>query len=95
MIKQVLTKNLAIERREKSIRSTIKYLEDFAESKAKTVALLLAKSALQRKESRGVHYRIDSPKTLKAAARSTILSKDAIAIRENDKPRRIIQRTAS
>ncbi len=81
-IRSVMSKNLGVERREKSIRSTVKFLEGLEESKEKTVALLIANSALQRKESRGVHFRIDAPRPLSTYERSTILSKDSGTIRE-------------
>lgn len=95
LIRDVITKNLGIERREKSMRSTLKYLESLTDCKERTVAILLTKSALQRKESRGAHYRIDSPKAINSCARSTILSKDSLAIRDTDGPRRIIQKAIS
>ncbi len=81
-IRSVMSKNLGVERREKSIRSTVKFLEGLEESKEKTVALLIASSALQRKESRGVHFRIDAPRPLTAYERPTILSKESGTIKE-------------
>ncbi|MDA1020785.1 MAG: L-aspartate oxidase [Cyanobacteria bacterium] len=90
LIRQVISKNLGVERREKSLRSTLKYLESLTDCKEKTVATLLTNSALQRKESRGAHYRVDSPKSLSAQARSTILSKDSMTIKDSDRSRRII-----
>ncbi len=95
LIRQVISKNLGVERREKSIRSTLKYLESLDDCKEKTVATLLTNSALQRKESRGAHYRVDTPKSLNAQARSTILSKDSMTIKDSDRPRRIVQKVAA
>ncbi len=81
-IRSVMSKNLGVERREKSIRSTVKFLEGLEESKEKTVALLIANSALQRKESRGVHFRVDAPRPLSVYERPTILSKESGTIKE-------------
>jgi L-aspartate oxidase len=75
-IRTVLSKNIGIERRQKTLQSTLKYLESLPNYKEKTVAILLCKSALQRKESRGCHFRVDAPKTLAQYKHSTIISKD-------------------
>ena len=81
-IRSVMTKNLGVERREKLIRAAVKYLESLDDCKEKSVALLIANSALQRKESRGVHYRVDSPRTVLAYQRPTVLSKESGVIGE-------------
>ena len=78
-IRSVISKNLGIERRQKSIQSAVKYLESLPNCKEKTTAILVCKAALQRKESRGCHFRLDAPKANPQYKRSTILSKDAIA----------------
>lgn len=83
-IKSVVSKNLGIERRQKSIQSAMKYLESLDNCKEKTTAILLCKSALQRKESRGCHFRVDAPKENSQFQRSTILSKETQAIRKID-----------
>ncbi len=76
-IRSLMSETLSVERKQKSINSTIKLLETIeGEHKEKTTALLLAKSALARKESRGAHFRADIPRTLSALQRSTILSKE-------------------
>lgn len=73
-----MSKILSAERKEKSLYSGIKFFENLPAYKEKTVAILLAKSAFMRKESRGAHFRVDMPKSLKAYTRSTILSKDSV-----------------
>ena len=42
------------------------------------VSKLITKSALKRKESRGLHYCVDFPETLKKYDRNTELIKDSI-----------------
>ncbi len=81
-IRSVMSKNFGVERREKSMRSAVKYLESLEDCKEKTTALLIANSALARKESRGVHFRVDAPRSLTAFERATVLSKDSGTIRE-------------
>lgn len=83
-IKSVISKNLGIERRQKTIQSALKYLESLPECKEKTTSILLAKSALQRKESRGCHFRVDAPKENPQFARSTIISKETQSVRKID-----------
>lgn len=80
-IRSVMSKNLSVERRQKSLQASVKFLEGLDPCKEQTAAYLVAKSALQRKESRGVHFRVDSPRSAKALERSTILSKEAKTIR--------------
>lgn len=76
-IRNLMSETLSVERKQKPIQATIKALETIeGEHKEKTTALLLAKSALARKESRGAHFRADIPRTLSALQRSTILSKE-------------------
>jgi L-aspartate oxidase len=86
-IRSVVSKNLGIERRQKSIQSAMKYLESVNNCKEKTTAILLCKSALQRKESRGCHYRVDAPKENIQFARSTIISKETQTLRKIDDSR--------
>lgn len=74
-IRAVVSKNLSLERKLKSLQTSLKFLESLPESKEKTTAILLVKSALMRSESRGSHYRADFPRTLNSFQRSTILSK--------------------
>jgi len=81
-IREIMSKSLSVERKLKSILVAIKFIESLPESKEKTTALLIAKSASLRKESRGVHYRVDCPKYLKTYERSTILSKEQVALRQ-------------
>lgn len=78
-IRSVISKNLGVERRQKSMQAAYKYLETLPDCKEKTVALLMVQSALQRKESRGVHYRVDAPRAIPAGQRATIVSKSAIS----------------
>jgi L-aspartate oxidase len=77
-IRTYMSRYVSVERREKTLYATMKFLENLSNTKERTVALLLTKSALMRKESRGGHYRVDSPKTQLGFARSTILSKENI-----------------
>lgn len=81
-IRSVINKNLGIERRQKSIQNAMKYLESLSNLKEKTTAILLCKSALQRKESRGCHFRVDAPKESSQFARSTIISKETQTLRK-------------
>jgi L-aspartate oxidase len=81
-IRSVMTKNLGVERREKSVRAAVKYLETLDDCKERSVALLIANSALLRKESRGVHFRVDSPRPLSIYERPTIMSKESGTIGE-------------
>lgn len=76
-IRSIVSRNLAMERKQKSIEASIKLLESLPNVKEKTTALLIAKSALLRKESRGCHFRIDTPRSSKQFERSTIISKDS------------------
>ena len=76
-IRNVMSKNLSVERRQKAIQSTLKYLESLEPCKELTVATLVAKCALSRKETRGVHYRVDAPNSDKTYERATIISKDS------------------
>jgi L-aspartate oxidase len=75
-IREIMTSALGVERKLKAIQFAIKYLEALDESKERNMALLVAKSILARKESRGVHYRVDTPQTNPAYARPTILAKE-------------------
>lgn len=91
-IRYVMSRNLGVERRMKSIQAAIKFLEGLEESKERTVALLVCKSALQRKESRGVHFRVDSPKPSSVYERSTIMSKEMVAKSADGKVYRVISK---
>jgi aspartate oxidase len=71
---------LGVERRQKSMQSALKYLESLPECKERTTAILLTQSALQRKESRGVHYRLDAPSTNPNMKMPTIISKSSIGV---------------
>lgn len=74
-IKNIISSRLGIERRNSSIQEAIKMLEDLDDCLIKTTALLLAKSTLLRKESRGAHFRVDFHKTQTDFAKPTIVSK--------------------
>lgn len=91
-IRELMSRNLGVERRIKSIQATIKFLEGLEESKERTVALLVSKSALQRKESRGVHFRVDASKPSSVYARSTIMSKEIVTKTVDGKVYRVISR---
>jgi L-aspartate oxidase len=80
VIRSVLSANLGVERRQKSMQSALKYLESLPECKERTTAILLTQSALQRKESRGVHYRLDAPSTNPNMKMPTIISKSSIGV---------------
>jgi L-aspartate oxidase len=74
-IRETLSENLGLERSEESCKAAIERLSSLPESKAKTAALLIAKSAFLRKESRGAHYRQDCPYRDDSFNRSTLISK--------------------
>jgi L-aspartate oxidase len=79
LIRSALSSNLGLERRQKSMQSALKFLESLPDSKERTTAILLTQSALQRKESRGVHYRLDAPSVNPNMQFSTIVSKFSLA----------------
>lgn len=72
-IKALMAQYLSGKRSQESIESLISSLENLKNSKEKQVALLVAQSALKRKESRGCHYRTDFPNT-GASTSPTVLS---------------------
>jgi aspartate oxidase len=47
------------------------------ERNMRQVALLIARCALERKESRGAHFRTDYPETRDAFARHSVVSRQA------------------
>ncbi len=76
VIRELMTRTLGVERKLKSIQFALKHFEAMTESKERNMALLVARSVLLRKESRGVHYRVDAPQTNASYQRPTILSKE-------------------
>jgi L-aspartate oxidase len=76
-IKRIMSESLGIERKHGKILTAMKELEEFPHYKERTVASLVAKSALIRKESRGAHFRSDYPKKCKSYEKATILSKNS------------------
>lgn len=76
-IKRIMSENLGIERKHGKILSALKELEDLPNFKEKTVSVLVAKSALMRKESRGAHFRSDYPRKCKSYEKPTIVSKNS------------------
>ncbi len=91
-LKEIMWKGAGIVRSEKSLSTAIEELNELQEKfgrQAKclnkyeyelknmlTVAKLIATSALQRKESRGAHYRLDYPNTNEACVHSILTKKE-------------------
>ncbi len=98
-ISKVLWKYVGIERNEEDLKRAYSILEDI-ENREKNIykkrlaklGKLICKAALERKESRGAHYRIDYPKTKKEYEKHTLVkSNEEIVYIEKNLKNRVIK----
>jgi L-aspartate oxidase len=69
--RKICSTHLGISRNAEGIAEAIQHLQPYAQSSdAALVALLIAQAALQRRESRGAHFRTDFPAALQSATSS-------------------------
>jgi aspartate oxidase len=97
-ISKVLWKYVGIERNEEDLKRAYSILEDI-ENREKNIyrkrlaklGKLICKAALERKESRGAHYRVDYPKTNKSYEKHTLVksNEEIVYIEKNLKDRLI------
>jgi L-aspartate oxidase len=81
-IQRIAWENCGIVRSAEGLREAVVQLEALAplspeERNMRQVALLIARCALARQESRGAHYRTDYPETREAFARHSVAGKQA------------------
>ncbi len=67
-IRRLVSRAAGLEREEQTLLEAIQQLALLPESLVKTTASLLLKMALERRESRGTHYRSDYPLSLESAS---------------------------
>jgi L-aspartate oxidase len=71
--RKICSTYLGISRNAEGIAEAIQHLQPYAQSSdAALVALLIARAALQRRESRGAHFRTDFPAAMQTATSSVL-----------------------
>lgn len=77
-VQEIISDKLGLERNKSKIKKAIAELEQLEDSIEKTVALIVARSANRREESRGAHFRLDFPRSKDVFKRGTIISKASV-----------------
>ena len=76
-IRRVAWEKCGIVRDAEGLREACRLLEPHTGENAALVALLIARCALAREESRGAHFRTDYPEKRAQFARHSVVSRDA------------------